>query len=209
MSTESAEYKSASIEYDLVISDIHGMLDRSEDGRSLLSNLHRSQHQTQAYGNLLKNISAYAAGSYAIKDTIFNPQDHKHLLKRTRELRDGFVFGMTANRFVSPRDDDDQLLSQAVDTMTRLAFQYHMNREAGIQELEGYGTAAYELAFGELSLNPTNSFRWLVSELTSDLYSGKTNPGRFRSGVGLARCALVEVRHMYDQTFAEMTQDFA
>lgn len=207
MSIEPTDYKSASVEYDTVAHDMHGMLDRS-DARTLLSNLHLSQHPTQAYGNLLKNINAYAIGDYSDKDTPFHPSDLKRLLKRTKELRDGFVFGMTANHLISPYDDDDHLFGVAVNNMARIAFQDHSDRELGVQELEGYGIIAYNLAFGEFSLNPANPFRWLTSEVATDLYSDKTSIRRFRSGIGMAYCALAEVRNRYNQTFTEITKDF-
>lgn len=177
----------------------------------MLHTMHYDYYQTSAYDNLVKGIRAYAVGGYSDKETPFDPRDEKRLLKRTKEFRDGFIFGLAAIDHLVPLNDYDTHFGDTINLTIDTVLQEYSDREYGIQMLEAFGSDVYDLSFGDRSRNPANPFRWLVSELAMDLYAPSqrdVNMQRFRGGVGLAYYTYVIMQKEFDKKFADITFDF-
>lgn len=157
----------------------------------------------------------YAVGCYAAKDTPFDPLDTKRMLTRTKELRDGFVFGLAVTDRLAPLKDPDldSHTGMTIDLLAQTIFRDQTDREQGIRLLEQFGVDNYNEAFGEASINPTNSFHWFVSEFALGLYSNNPRDkriDRFYGGIGLAHYAYSEMQDESDRKLIEIiaAEDF-
>ncbi len=130
----------------------------------------------------------YSVGCYAAKDTPFDPLDTKRMLTRTKELRDGFVFGLAViDRLAPLKDPDlDSNIGMTIDLLAQTIFRDQTDREQGIHLLEQFGVDSY-------SNNPRDK-----------------RIDRFYGGIGLAHYAYSEMQDESDRKLIEIiaAEDF-